>query len=75
MHHVILSDQLIGRLMEALGISPSAKVRRIILDCQVREGLVAYVELWGDTRMLDIDFSDLRGANIYFAPKQSNEER
>ncbi len=66
---VITADMLIEKLMPLLGLDSTAKVHRLIVDCTVHELVVIYVELYGDTRLLELDVNDLGGADIRYAPK------
>lgn len=57
-------DELPGQLCEALGLDPS-RVTRIIIDVgRCAMPIVVYVEMVADTKVLEVDWSLLRGAVI-----------
>jgi hypothetical protein len=60
-------DPLIERICKALGVE-MGMTRRVILDFQVAQPIVAYVEMYGSTEMCDIVWSlGLEGAQIEVA--------
>jgi hypothetical protein len=55
---IISGGELKKQLAEALGLNPS-RVHRIVLDVECDpEPIVAYVELHGDERLLELGWSD-----------------
>jgi len=62
MAHIIRSDEVTVEVCKALGLDPG-KVRRVVLDLNINEPLTAYVEMYGDERFLDIQWT-LDGAMI-----------
>ena len=50
------------KICEALGLD-SNMVRRIVLDFNLQSPVIAYIEMYGDKRLLDIQWS-LDGAKI-----------
>lgn len=64
----ITGKQLLPILMEALGID-NARVQRIVLDVDVLSLPVAYVQLVGDERLLEIDWAgNMEGVEVHYAP-------
>ena len=54
----ILGQDLAILIAKGLGLDP-LKVRRVVLDVGVNCAVVAYVELIGDERLIEIDWSGL----------------
>jgi len=65
--NIFRSDEVAVGICKALGISPD-RVRRVVLDCDISEPLKAYVEMYGDERFLNIQWT-LDGAKVEFADK------
>lgn len=61
----IRSDEVAALVCEALDINPHM-VRRIVLDLEANEPVMAYVEMYGSQRLLDIQWS-FNGAVVQFA--------
>lgn len=61
----IISDHKFGpQLCEALGLS-AEYVRRIIIDVEVDAPVCVFVEMFGSTKLLHLDWVDgLKGAHI-----------
>ena len=56
-HKVIGGYDLGAKIAEALGLEHT---RRIILDIGMEQATMVYVEMHGDERLYNIDFSDLK---------------
>jgi hypothetical protein len=61
--HIIAGKEIGIKISEALGIDPD-RTRRIVLDIGIEGPIVAYVELLGDRRLLQVDWTGLHGATI-----------
>ena len=60
---VIRADSLFDKIAPALGLE-SCAVRRIIIDLNVREAVQVYVEMYGDDRLFNIDWAELKDAEV-----------
>lgn len=61
------------QVCKALGLDPGL-VRHLVLDFGLNGPIVAYVELIGDMRMLDIQWT-FEGVNVEFSGETTLEER
>lgn len=63
--NIIRSDEACMEVCKALGIDPG-RVQRLVLDFQAGMPIVVYVQMIGDGRFLDIQWT-LNGAEVEFA--------
>ncbi len=69
---MVYSDVWIKKVSEALGVNVE-ECSRIIIDARAGEFLKIYVEKFGADRMLNIDVSDVKSANITILDKGIGE--
>lgn len=62
---LIFADDVAIKVCEVLGINPH-RARRIVLDLPVGKPITAYVEMYGDTRFLNIKW-ELEGTKVEFS--------
>jgi hypothetical protein len=55
-NYIISGAEISKQLCGALGLDPNL-VRRIVLDFGANDPVTAYVEMYGDERMLDIQWT------------------
>lgn len=75
MSHIIRSDEVTVEVCKALGLDPN-RVRRIVLDLDARNiaPLTAYVEMYGDERLLNLKW-ELEGVRIEYPDGLSGEAK
>lgn len=73
MSHVIRGTEVAVKVSEALGLDPG-KVRRIVLDIRLDDAITAYVEMYGDARLLDLRW-ELEGVKIEYPDGLSGEAK
>lgn len=68
----ITGKALIDALREALGID-TPYVQRIVLDVTVRDKVVAYVEIEGTTRLVEINWAEHLADVVTVTHEETNE--
>ena len=68
----IRANELIDKIAPAVGCQPHG-IRRLILDLRANDAVRVYVELFGDTRLLDLSTMDFDGATVISAKDMPNE--
>jgi len=70
MSRIIHASELAGRINQALGLEHT---RRIVIDIQL-DLVVVYVEMYGTTKLLDIDWTALSGAEIRIVDSEGGND-
>jgi len=64
--------ELYNKICQCLGIDPGT-VRRLVLDFNLDSPLTAYVEMYGDKRFLDVNWTEIKGIEIEMVDKEDKE--
>ena len=64
------ADWFFEKIAPILGLESQA-VRRVIIDLQVGHAVKVYVEMYGDDRLFNIDWADLKDAEITVLEKDT----
>lgn len=67
---IVVANLDVGKtICNALGVD-SDMVRRIIIDINIEYPVVAYVEMYGSEKILDINWDMLKGATVNVLDKE-----
>jgi hypothetical protein len=66
---IVQSDDLGGIVCEALGLENKG-VSRIIIDMEVAMPLMVYVEMLASPKVLELDWTKLKGATVNVLDKE-----
>lgn len=70
---IIDSRELSLQICKALGLDPG-KTRRIVIDLSTNEPVTVYAEMYGDQKMLEIDWTAIYGAEVRFSDKDATDD-
>ena len=70
-HKIMVGSELSIKVCEAMGLDVN-RTSRIVIELTPFQPVAVYVEMLGDTRLLEVDWG-MDGARVYFADRERDE--